>query len=338
VQYDTGMSAPRLPVTGSLFSVAAALLLTTGVGCTAASTDDEGVSQLAASELRTTPEEAGRVLFLSGARPASCAGATGDALVRCFIGARYDSDPAARQSALTFFADTGGVAGVAPAEEMDGGYRGTIHVVPELPVGAYAKHLTWVAAAMHDFGALFAALAPSASAPIHYRWDGINFRFFRSVGRTTPSAYVEGHWEVFYNVSGSLVTSSRATRETLFHEIFHINETAHGEWATQAHAPIVNAIAAKCGTTVSCLAPYAPTDTKVAGGTYYAFHPGNGPLEVEYSAELATRYFEEQRATLAHEQLTKRPFKCGPPENRRAWDLLVTEFFGGADVVPACDP
>ena len=29
-------------------------------------------------------------------------------------------------------------------------------------------------------------------------------------------------------------------------------------------------------------------------------------------------------------------FKCGPPENARAWRLLVDEFFGGLDRTPAC--
>jgi hypothetical protein len=32
----------------------------------------------------------------------------------------------------------------------------------------------------------------------------------------------------------------------------------------------------------------------------------------------------------------KRPFKCGPAENAKAWAALVEEFFGGVDLVPAC--
>ena len=29
-------------------------------------------------------------------------------------------------------------------------------------------------------------------------------------------------------------------------------------------------------------------------------------------------------------------FKCGPDENRRAWEAIAAEFFGGVDLVPAC--
>jgi hypothetical protein len=36
--------------------------------------------------------------------------------------------------------------------------------------------------------------------------------------------------------------------------------------------------------------------------------------------------------------LAKPPFKCGPPENAKAWDLLKDEFFGGVDLVPPCRP
>jgi hypothetical protein len=204
-------------------------------------------------------------------------------------------------------------------------------------VGAQRKHLQWVSDSLRDFDEFFVAIERAATSPIRYRWRPLDFRYFRSVGRTTPSAFVEnGNFEVFYNVSGSLLKSHVTVRDTLFHEIFHVNETAHGEWATAALAPIVNGIAARCGTNNTCLAPYAPTDTKYGGGVYYAFNPGNGPLEVEYSAELASRYYEEQRATIAGERLRKPAFKCGPAENAQAWSLMVNEFFGGADVVPPC--
>jgi hypothetical protein len=31
-----------------------------------------------------------------------------------------------------------------------------------------------------------------------------------------------------------------------------------------------------------------------------------------------------------------KPFKCGNPENAKAWALVVQEFFGGVDLIPAC--
>ena len=35
-------------------------------------------------------------------------------------------------------------------------------------------------------------------------------------------------------------------------------------------------------------------------------------------------------------KLSHTAFKCGAPENARAWKGLVGEFFGGHDLVPAC--
>jgi hypothetical protein len=91
--------------------------------------------------------------------------------------------------------------------------------------------------------------------------------------------------------------------------------------------------AKKCGTNTACLTPYTPNETQVRGGTYYSFVPGNGVGE--YAAELALRYYREQRAVLRHLPKVK-PFKCGPPENAAAWAAMRDEFFAGIDVVPAC--
>jgi hypothetical protein len=92
-------------------------------------------------------------------------------------------------------------------------------------------------------------------------------------------------------------------------------------------------VVAKCGTSITCLAPYSPNDVIVVGGTYYSFQPGNGVRE--YAAELATRYYKEHRA-LQKKQPLGRPFKCGPPENARAWKAMVDTFFAGIDQTPAC--
>ena len=60
--------------------------------------------------------------------PASC----GD--IPCMLEASYAKDPKAKALALAIHADNGSVAGVGPDEIMDGGYRGKIHLVPELPI------------------------------------------------------------------------------------------------------------------------------------------------------------------------------------------------------------
>ncbi len=251
------------------------------------------------------------------------------------IALRYRDDGAAQAIALDLYARSGGVAGVERERQIDGGFRGEIRLVPELPVNGHRKHLAWVAAASADLDDLFRGLAARASAPIAYRYRPIAWKFLRSVGRTTPSAYAEG-WAIGYNVSGSLHGSADAVRETLFHEIFHLNDEARGDWSRRVLGGLYDGIVARCGTKVPCLTPYAPSRTMVRGGTYYAFQPDNGDGAHEYAAELALRYYREQRAMLRGEPRILPAFKCGPEENGRAWALLVAEFFGGADLVPAC--
>ena len=113
---------------------------------------------------------------------------------------------------------------------------------------------------------------------------------------------------------------------------------AHGDWSTHALRETFDAIVARCQTKMACLTPYAPTATVVRGGTYYAFQPDNGDPVREYAAELALRYYREERAVLRGEarEPAATAFKCGPAENARAWGLLVAEFFGGIDRTKPC--
>jgi len=157
----------------------------------------------------------------------------------------------------------------------------------------------------------------------------------RSVKKRTPSAYATS-WAIVYNVEGSLLTSAGGVQETLFHELFHLNDEEHRDWSEKALASDYEAIVKKCGTKQACLAPYAPNSTVVRGGTYYAFQPNNGTGAHEYAAELAVRYFREQSEMRAKGKLTHRAFKCGPAENARSWQAFIDEFFAGRDLVPAC--
>lgn len=254
--------------------------------------------------------------------------------VPCMLDAAYADDPAARAAARALFDDLGHLAGVGPDEIMDGGYRGKIHLVPELPKGKYRQHIVWVAAAFASIDAFFTELFDEQPAPA-YRWKTIALRFVRSVKKRTPSAYAFA-WVIEYNVAGSLMKSEASVRETLFHELFHNNDAAHKDWSARALQGEYDAIVKKCGTKVRCLDPYAPNVTKVRGGTYYAFQPNNGNGVHEYAAELAVRYWREQTQMLRAHALGKKPFKCGPPENARAWKKLVDEFFAGRDLTPAC--
>ena len=272
-----------------------------------------------------TKDAATKLLYDAATAPA-CAD------IDCLIEHRYADDAKAKKLALELFHASGDLAGVGPDEIMDGSYRGKIHLVPELPIGGYRKHLEWVAAAMTSIDAFFVAQFPDPKLQPRYRWRALGFRFVRSIGKRTPSAYASS-WAIEYNVAGSLLTSADGVRETLFHELFHLNDEAHRDWSARTLATDYDAIVRKCGTKVSCLAPYAPNDTMVRGGTYYAFQPNNGDTVHEYAAELAVRYWKEQREMQAKHKLSAKPFKCGPAENARAWKALVDEYFGGRDLV-----
>jgi hypothetical protein len=257
--------------------------------------------------------------------------------VPCLLERAYQADPKAAELALELWNKSGDVAGVGPEEVMDGGFRGTIHLVPQFPINGYRKQLAWVVGAAQTTDHFFEALFAGQPAP-QYRWRSIAFRFVRSVSKHRPSAYATG-WVVEYNVEGSLLISAQGVRDTLFHELFHSNDEAHGDWSATHLRDDYHAILMKCaksGLSVPCLAPYAPTGTLVRGGTFYAFQQNNGDTVHEYAAELAVRYFTEQSQMLAAGKLNQRAFKCGPPESARAWQSLVAEFFGGRDLVPAC--
>jgi hypothetical protein len=281
---------------------------------------------------------AGTLLFLDEAPPeaAACAKESSvEAGVSCLIRLRYGEHPRALKLALGWYASTGSVAGVEEAHVMDGGWRGKLSLVPELPVRHHRRHLAWIVSAYADFNHFFEALGEPAQRRYHHQ--PIALRFFRSVGRTTPSAYAHP-WVIAYNVSGSLHRGPDAVRETLFHEIFHLNDSTRGDWSRKHLTPHYDAIVARCTgqgrLSTPCLRPYAPGDTVVRGGTYYAFQPGNGVGE--YAAEIATRYYQEHRRLLAGKALSRSPFKCGPKPNGQVWSMFVDEFFGGVDRVAAC--
>jgi hypothetical protein len=247
------------------------------------------------------------------------------------IAARFASDPESARLALALFDRDATIADTLPAQVFDGGYRGILHLVPALPVGADRPPLAWVDGALADFDDFFAGLAKHAT--LRYRWQHLTFRFFRTVGNTTPNAFAEG-WTIAYNVHGSINQGADATRETLFHEIFHLDDADHGDWSPAHLTALQGTIEARCGTRIPCLKPYAPTSTIVRNGTYYAFQPGNDVHE--YAAEVSLRWYREQRAMLRGDPPVRPSFKCGPEENGRAWEAIASEFFGGVDLVPRC--
>ncbi len=281
-----------------------------------------------------TVSQAADVLFLPNEARPPCGSGDDVAQVACSIAERYASDERAAHIAQELFTRTGDVAGILAPETMEGGWRGTLHLVPALPVMADRKHLEWVAEATRDYDSFFEALTGGREGAPKYVWRGLAFHFMRSVAARTPSAYASG-WNIAYNLAGSLNTSADAVRELLFHEIFHSNDLDHGDWAVRALGPTFDSIVGRCGSKIACLTPFTPTEMTVRGGTYYSFQPNNGAAVREYAAELALRYYREQRAVLRGAPVTKR-FKCGPKENGGAWRMLVEEFFGGIDRTGGC--
>lgn len=253
---------------------------------------------------------------------------------------KWRAEPAVLAVALELWNAQRVVVGTEPAQLMDGGFRGRLHLVPESPVGPHAKHLGWLRDAYRDYDAIFAAVTQRAPAlsEKRFRVQGIVYGFFRSVGRTTPSAYASG-WRIAYNVSGSLNASATAVEDTLFHEIFHLNDEADrwsGTHLRAIHASILERCAQQLPS--SCLAPYAPTATMVRGGTYYSFQSNNGDAVDEYGAEIATRWFQEHRAIVEASAPPKgSPWKCRNDDNARAWKLIADAFFAGVDLTPPCN-
>jgi len=280
------------------------------------------------------PDEARQALFPAGIPQGLSCDETNDE-VRCLIEALYDDDEQTLQIALTLYDEFGDVAGVEPEYEMDGGWRGQVHVVPQRPVGAHRQHLQWALDAQRDIDRFVKGLQQHTGEDFRYRHTGLCWRFFDTPGKRTPSAMALD-WLLAYNVRGSLNKSRTAVRELIVHEVFHFHDQAADHWSRRALGGIVDDIVAQCGTDIECLRPYAPNRTQVVGGTWYAFQPQNGDIAHEYAAELALRYFREQREVLEGRTPIQPAFKCGPPANTAAWQALVDEFFGAVDLVPDC--
>ncbi len=255
--------------------------------------------------------------------------------LRCLIDHRYAGDARARERVHALYTRHRIAVGVEREHDMDGGFRGLLHLVPEWPLGRHARHLAYIADAHDGIERTLAGLRARSTRPVAYRHQDIVYRFFRSVGRTTPSAYASS-WTIGYNVSGSLNRSAASVRATIVHEVFHLNDEAAGYWSESHLGEIHARIVARCGVARPCLAPYAPTRSTVRGGTYYSFQPDNGSAVVEYAAEIASRYVDEHTQMLERGRLREPAWKCKTPENGAVYALVANGFFGGVDLTPSC--
>jgi hypothetical protein len=281
-----------------------------------------------------TPARAEALLFSNEPAVPRCdqPGTTDAERIACLLALRYHQDPKAAKLAQRLFEAEGSIAGLTDEQDFDGGFRGVIHVVPDLPIGPKRQYLDWVVQAFADFDAVLGALPTPADAGARapYRWHGLELGFFQSLKRRTPAAWANG-WSVHFNTVGTLNQTPDAVRELLFHEVFHLNDQAHGDWS-RVLSNVYEKVLWRCGTKRACLEPWAPVET-ITKGTYYAFLPANGVHE--YTAELATRYYREQRLR-SRGLAVAQPFKCRNAENALVWSLLKAEFFANVDLVPAC--
>ena len=124
--------------------------------------------------LALAPSDAEAVLFAdspgnAAARESACPATAGaHERIRCLLELRYARDPKAAALARELFDSHGILAGLEKEQDFNGGYRGILHLVPELPVDAERKHIEWMASAYRDFDAFFAGLVP-AGTTIAYR-------------------------------------------------------------------------------------------------------------------------------------------------------------------------
>jgi hypothetical protein len=219
---------------------------------------------------------------------------------------------------------------------MDGGYRGFVELLPQAPVGEHRKHLTWMLQAADDVEELRQRIVRSTGREPRFQLEGLQLLFFRSVKGRSPSGFAGSGRVLGYNVVGSLQHSSDAARDLLVHELFHMASLELPGWTKTRLAPWVEELVERCGTDRGCLAPYAPRNLSVRGGTFYAFQPNNGHIPEEYAAELAVRYVQEQLAAVSGQRPTQGWFKCSHPGNARAMAALREAFFSGFDATPAC--
>lgn len=252
---------------------------------------------------------------------------------RCLIDFRFATDAEALQLARSLYDRTNTFLGVETREKIEGLRGEEVSLLPALPVGADRHHLAWLRESLEAFERFVQALGAGAPGTVRFTTHPKAFVFYRTAEPAYPSAYFVDD-TIAYNLAGPLHSNPRDVQETLFHELFHLNDAQADGWSERALGGIFRTITARCHDH-ECFAAYAPHSTVVHDGTFYAFDHRTGDVR-EYAAELALRYFLEQRAALEAAPAFAPPFKCLTRLNRIAWDRLAEDFFGGFDHTPEC--
>lgn len=252
----------------------------------------------------------------------------------CLLEFRFGTDEEAAALARSFYSRTETLLGVETRPTIEG-FRGEqVALHPALPLGTDRHHIEWLSESLDGFDRFLDALREHAPRTVRFSTRPRAFVFFRTAETSFPSAYYVDE-KIAYNLAGPLHTNRGDARETMFHELFHLNDAREEGWSERALGEIFGAILAEC-TGHDCFAAYAPHSSVVDDGTFYAFDPRTGDVR-EYAAELALRYLLEQERVLAGEGPIDPPFKCVTALNGVAWTRLTDTFFGGADLTPPCE-
>lgn len=253
----------------------------------------------------------------------------------CLLRYRFGSDERALGLARALSRD-GTLIGVETRGEIEG-YRGEIvELIPALPLGEQAHHLDWIRGSLVHYEGFLRSIAEHTTKPVAFGAKPDGFVFFRTNEATYPSAFCAGGF-IAYNLDGPLHAERRTMHETLFHELFHLNDERAGTWSETELEDIFDAIVERCEDDHACYEPYAPHESVVEDGTFYAFDARTRSVR-EYAAEIALTYFLEHEALFAGTPRSGLPFKCRAPENALAWRRLVDTFFGGVDLTRRCPP
>lgn len=267
----------------------------------------------------------------------SCGNAADEpSLARCVVDVRFGSDGRAHELLGRLYREHGILPGIEARRVIDDGdYRGRVDLEPASSFDANRQHVEWLLDAFVTLDTTLGELGRHAAAPIRFARKPAVVRFFETTSTTTPSAFVVES-AIGFNLRGELWSSPESVFETLVHELFHLSDAEHGNWSEKALRAQHDAIRARCEGDLACFDRYAPHETKVDGGFYYAFHPTSDVRE--YAAELAIRFVREQRAWLLRPEAPPDapPFKCLAPENEAGWTELGREFFAGIDLTPPC--
>jgi len=292
----------------------------------------------------------------SGACLAACESfASPSTRARCLIDFRFSADHEARLLARALYEHSHVLPAISPRVEIEG-YRGTrVAILPATPIDKQRHHLRWLRRSLDSFESFISEVSARAPRKVTFDVRPEVIVFFRTAGSSYPSAFVDGR-AISYNLDGPLHRRWRDMHETLFHELFHVNDGQRDNWSEQQLVGVFDAILDRCSASSAkgvgserCFRPFAPypfsaskarTDPGAAATAHdalYAFDERTREVR-EYAAEVALRYFLEHERIFNHEEPIRPPFKCLNALNARAWTLMADEFFGGLDLAPRCSP